>query len=78
MKLCKDCKHFDYPYFCKRIKKSEGISPVTGKPWGPETLIAESERERERYSDACGPNAKYFEVKPTFFERLAGLFKWLQ
>jgi hypothetical protein len=74
MKLCKDCKHSkrDFTFgwqFGKCMREPPAVDPVDGKQ-KKTGLYCSTQRE---FPHLCGPEAKYFEQKPTLVERLEGL-----
>lgn len=81
MKLCKNCKFYDwriYPngkieYICIRDKEYQGVytSPVTGEKVQRHYSEKNCEQERESFGDRyCGPEGKFFEEKPGFFKTI--------
>lgn len=78
MKLCKDCKNVrtDYKWGlshnkwdfakCGRIRETKDaeIHPVSGRLLTPQSGMRYCTNER-KFDNLCGPDAKYWEEKPT-------------
>lgn len=78
MKLCKDCIHSDIPNVNTRCFKHVVSIPYISLVDGTRNrrLIGRSEYcflERET-SGRCGPEAKFFEPRPTILNRIKSLF----
>jgi hypothetical protein len=66
IKLCKDCKYSECSYCTNPAILTKSV--VTGEP-----LIRSS--TLLRHAGKCGLEAKYFEPKPSMFEKIIKFFK---
>jgi len=81
MKFCKDCRWFEKEPLmsetrskCMKPHQQDfSVSGVSGKIIS-KTRYCNDERRGEYYG-LCGPEAKYFEPRKTFIERLKEWFK---
>lgn len=64
MKLCKDCKHYNFIHIGWCEHPRVGISPVDGKP-----IAMRCSRMRE-HGSLCAIEAKLFKPKTSFFIRI--------
>ncbi|CAB3957323.1 hypothetical protein LMG7053_05255 [Achromobacter ruhlandii] len=75
LKFCKDCKHYrPYPSvpipwasdYCLR-HAAEGVDLTSGEKY----LTGALDPKKERHADlGCGPDARYFEKRLTFWGRI--------
>lgn len=72
LKYCKDCKHYrpmpPVPFGSDRCHRTvaEAVDLVSGEKCLTGTLHP---REERRSDDGCGPSARYFEKRWTFWKR---------
>jgi hypothetical protein len=72
IKACKDCKHHRKG-LCGRETYIIPDYMVGQKV--QRTRWRDISRERMLFTDGCGREAKYFEPKPSFFQKIQNLFK---
>ena len=68
IKLCKDCKHYGGRRYCN-YPSMENVDVVSGN-----TLRVYCTTMR-LFHKPCGPEARLFETKPTFFQKIKNIFK---
>ena len=69
IKLCKNCKYQDRSYCMHPDIVTKSV--VTGEPLIRSCTVL-------RHAGKCGLEAKYFEPKPTFFQKIKNIFKGKQ
>lgn len=75
VKFCKDCKHYEprpgFPVPLARDHCVRVAAKVVDVTTGEKYLTGTLDPRRERHSDAgCGPSARYFEKRSTFWGRV--------